>query len=150
MWQFRVRSVGSKDAPGAIVDVIVASNRLLQSQPEKISELLAAYYSRIDAHVLDGSQLKNQIAEDGKLSPSSAAAVLQGIEFFTAVEAKNWLTDGTLEKRIGSTAAVLTLAGRLNQVSQKPNDLSGQTHLVNKSSLFSINPRKIALTVTYW
>lgn len=115
--------LSSKDVPGAIVDVIVASNHLLQSQPEKISELLEAYYRHIDANIRDASQLKNQIAKDGKLSPSDATAVLEGIDFFTAIEARNWLTNGTLEKRIGSTAAVLTLAGRMNQVPQTPNDL---------------------------
>jgi outer membrane protein OmpA-like peptidoglycan-associated protein len=108
--------LSSKDAPGAIVDVLVASERLIQAQPQKISELLEAYYRRIDVNVRDASQLQAQIAQDGKLSPTDAAAVLQGIEFFTAAEAKDWLLSGTLEKRIGSTAAVLVLAGRLNQV----------------------------------
>lgn len=115
--------LSSKDVPGAIVDVIVASNHLIQSQPEKISQLLEAYYRRIDANVRDASQLQTQIAEDGKLSSSDAAAVLQGIDFFTATEAKDWLKDGTLEKRINSTAAVLTLAGRMNKVPQTPSNL---------------------------
>ncbi len=115
--------LSSNDVPREIVDVIVASNRLLQSQPEKISQILAAYYRRIDADVRDASQLKNQIALDGKLSPTDAGAVLQGIKFFTAIEAKDWLKNGILEKRIGSTAAVLTLAGRMNQVPQTPNNL---------------------------
>jgi len=115
--------LSSKDVPGAIVDVIVASNQLIQSQPEKISEFLAAYYRRIDSNLRDTSQFQNQIAEDGKLSPSDANSVLQGIDFFPAIEAKDWLTNGTLEKRIGSTAAVLTLAGKLNQVPENPKDL---------------------------
>lgn len=115
--------LSSKDAPQAIVDVIVASNRLLQSQPEKISDFLATYYSRIDSYSLDASQFRNQIAKDGNLSPSSATTILQGIDFFTAVEAENWLVDGVLAKRISSTAAVLTLAGRLKQVPQSPNNL---------------------------
>ena len=115
--------LSSKDVPGAIVDVIVASNQLIQSQPEKISEFLRAYYRRIDSNLRDTSQFQNQIAEDGKLSPSDANFVLQGIDFFPAIEAKDWLTNGTLEKRIGSTAAVLTLAGKLNQVPENPKDL---------------------------
>lgn len=115
--------LSSKDVPGAIVDVIVASNSLIQSQPEKISELLTAYYHWLDGSLRDASQLQNQIAEDGKLAPGDAGAVLQGIDFFPAVEAKDWLTNGTLEKRINSTAAVLALTGRLNQVPQNPKDL---------------------------
>jgi outer membrane protein OmpA-like peptidoglycan-associated protein len=115
--------LSSKDVPGAIVDVIVASDKLIQSQPEKISEFLAAYYRRIDSNLRDTSQFQQQIADDGKLSPNDANSVLQGIDFFPAIEAQGWLTDGTLEKRIGSTAAVLTLAGKLNQVPQNPKDL---------------------------
>jgi OmpA-OmpF porin, OOP family len=37
--------------------------------------------------------------------------------------AKSWLTNGTLERRIGSTAAVLVLAGRLNEVPAEPKEL---------------------------
>lgn len=115
--------ISSQDVPGTIVDVIVASDRILQSQPEKVAEFLATYYRRIDANTSDASQLKDQIAADGELSPSEANTVMRGIKFFTAVEAKNWLTDATLEKRIGSTAAVLALAGKTPQVPQTPQNL---------------------------
>ncbi len=118
--------LSSKDAPEAIVDVIVASDRLIQSQPDKISQLLAAYYRRIDANIREASQLQKQIAEDGKLSPSDANAVLQGIDFFTAVEAKNWLTNDTLKKRIIYTAAILTMAGELDKVPQPDALFSSQ------------------------
>ncbi len=115
--------LSTKDAPEAIVDVLVASKDLIVSQPEKISELLAAYYRYIDVSVRNSGQLQAQIAADGKLSTTDAAAVLQGIEFFTSVEAQNWLVNGTLDKRISSTGAVLTLTGKLNQVPQNPKDL---------------------------
>ncbi|NJN58948.1 MAG: OmpA family protein [Leptolyngbyaceae cyanobacterium SL_5_9] len=115
--------LSSQDAPGAIVDVLVASERLIQSQPGLLSELLEAYYRRIDANMRDSAQLQAQIAEDGELSPTDAASVLQGIEFFTAIEAQAWFNDGILERRIGSTAAVLTLAGRLTEVPQNPTAL---------------------------
>jgi outer membrane protein OmpA-like peptidoglycan-associated protein/ABC-type nitrate/sulfonate/bicarbonate transport system substrate-binding protein len=110
--------LSSKDAPGAILDVIVASDRTLQSQPEKISQFLTNYYRFIDAGVRNPSQLQVQVAEDGKLSPADAAAVVQGIDFFTSVESQEWLKNGSLEKRINSTAAVLTLAGQRQHVPQ--------------------------------
>jgi outer membrane protein OmpA-like peptidoglycan-associated protein len=115
--------LSSADAPGTIVDVLVASDRLIQSKPQMIESFLIAYYRRIDANVRDSSQLQKQIAEDGNLSPADAAAVLQGIEFFTAAEAKSWLSNGTLVKRIGATAAVLVLAGRMNDVPTNPENL---------------------------
>jgi len=125
--------LSSKDAPEAIVDVVVASDRLLQSQPGKISEFLEAYYRRIDTNVRDASQLQAQIAQDGNLSQPDAAAILQGIEFFTAAEAKEWLTKGALTRRINATAAVLTLTGRLKQVPPKPEELF-DPQFINKAA----------------
>jgi OmpA-OmpF porin, OOP family len=115
--------LSSQDTPNTIVDVIVASDRFIQSQPEKISQVLGAYYHRVDRAAQESAQLRKDIAEDGKLSPLDAATVLKGINFFTSLEAQRWLTDGTLEKRIGSTAAILTLAGKLDRVPAQPKSL---------------------------
>jgi OmpA-OmpF porin, OOP family len=122
--------LSSRDTPNTIVDVMVASDRLLQSQPERISRLLEVYYRRIDSTVQNNAPLKQQIAEDGKLAEPDAAAVLNGIHFFTSLEVQRWFTDGTLEKRIGSTAAVLALAGQLNQVPQNPKRLFDPQYMV--------------------
>ena len=115
--------LSSQDAPSAIVDVLVASDRLMQSNPEAISQLLEKYYRRIDANIRNASQLQTQIAEDGQLSSGDAAAVIAGIDFFTATEAKSWLVEGTLTRRIDATAAILTLANRLESVPTSAGDL---------------------------
>ncbi len=115
--------LSSADVPTAIVDVIVASDRIIRSQPDQLNRLLKAYYRRIDTNVRDASQLQAQIAQDGKLSAADAGAVLRGIDFFTAVEAQAWLTDGTLDRRINATAAVLVLSGRLSAVPPDPKSL---------------------------
>lgn len=121
--------LSSNDAPNSIVDVIVASNRLLRSRPEVVHAFLANYYRRIDSNVRDASQLQAQIAEDGALSPNEARAVLQGIDFFTAAEAQTWMTDGMLERRIEAIAAVLVLSGRLNEVPANPETLFTDEYL---------------------
>ena len=115
--------LSSKDAPTAILDVIVASNDLLNQQPEVISNFLEAYYRRIDTNLRDTSGLKNEIAEDGNLSKDEATTILDGIDFFTSIEAKNWISDGILEKRINSTAAVLVLSEKMNQLPQNITEL---------------------------
>lgn len=115
--------LSSEDAPNSIVDVIVASDRVLQSQPAQVQTFLEAYYRRIDTNVRDAAQLQQQIAEDGSLSTADAAAIIQGIDFFSAAEAQTWLSDGTLKRRIEATAAVLTLSGRLNGVPEQPESL---------------------------
>ena len=108
--------LSSEDAPKAILDVIVASNDLLGDRPDRLSQFLESYYRHIESNVSDSSQLERQIAKDGDLANEEAAAVLAGIEFFTAPQARQWMTDGTLEKRIASTAAVLALAGRIDRI----------------------------------
>ncbi|MGB2926296.1 MAG: OmpA family protein [Limnothrix sp.] len=115
--------LSSKDAPTAILDVIVASDQLLEARPDLVSEFLESYYRHIDVNTRDPSKLKNQIAADGDLSTDEASAVLAGIDFFTSIEAQNWIKDGTLEKRINATAAVLTLSGELNQVPKNATNL---------------------------
>jgi len=114
--------LSSKDAPTTIVDVLVASDRLIQSQPELITKLLEAYYRRIDTNRRNTTQLQAQIAQDANLKPNDAVAIVEGIDFFTAIEAKRWMNDDTLSKRIGATAAVLSLAGQLEQI---PTDTKG-------------------------
>lgn len=121
--------LSSNDAPNSIVDVIVASDRLVNSQPAVIAAFLENYYRRIDSNVRDASQLQTQIAEDGALSPAEAGAVLQGIDFFTAAEAQTWMTDGTLQRRIEAIAAVLVLSGRLNDLPAEPDALYTNTFL---------------------
>jgi len=125
--------LSSQDAPKAIVDVIVASDAIMASQPEKISALLEAYYRRIDANLREPVQLRNQIAEDGNLSEQDANTILEGIDFFTSVEAKKWMTDGTLDTRINATAAVLVLSGKLNNVPDNPNQLYS-SQFINKAA----------------
>ena len=121
--------LSSNDAPNSIVDVIVASDQLVQSRPEVINTFLNNYYRRIDANVRDASQLQAQIAEDGALSPADAGADLQGIDFFTAAEAQAWMTDGTLQRRIAAIAAVLVLSGRSNVLPSSPETLFTEAHL---------------------
>ena len=115
--------LSSQDAPKSIVDVLVASNDAIASRPDAIATTIEAYYRHIDANARDASRLQAQIATDGNLSESEAASIIDGIDFFTAVEAERWFEDGTLDRRINSTAAVLTLAGRLNAVPDDPSTL---------------------------
>ncbi len=126
--------LSSQDAPTAIVDVLVASDRLLETQPIVISTFLENYYRRIDANMRVSAQLQQQIAEDGNLSPTDAATVLRGIEFFTAPEALAWMNDNILQQRIQATAAVLVLAGRLNELPSNPKTLYTPEFLTRAAS----------------
>ncbi|MDY7012176.1 MAG: phosphate ABC transporter substrate-binding/OmpA family protein [Cyanobacteriota bacterium] len=115
--------LSSSDAPKTIVDVVVASDRAIQSNPEAVGHFVEAYYRHIDSSIQDKTLLTRQIAADGNLDRTDAEAVARGIQFFTSVEARDWMESGTLEKRIGAIAGVLVLSGRLDGVPSDPASL---------------------------
>ncbi len=115
--------LSSADAPGSIVDVAVASDRLLQSNPQAVKDFVEAYYRRIDTSLQDRDLIPRQIAADGNLDPATAQTIASGIEFFTSVEAQNWMESGTLSQRIGAIAGLLVLAGRLPAPPAAPQNL---------------------------
>ncbi|MBT9317443.1 OmpA family protein [Leptothoe spongobia] len=108
--------LSSEDAPNAILDVIVASDDMIRKEEEQLTEFLSAYYRRMDQATRNDSQLKTLIQTDGDLSAAQADLVIDGIDFFTSVEAGRWMEDGILDKRIDATAAILVLSGQLAQV----------------------------------
>ena len=118
--------LSSQDAPNTIVDVIVASEHLIKSRPEILSQFLQAYYRGIDTQFINSSKLQGEGAE-GISTNKEAGVAIPGINFFTAAEAKAWFDSGRLEQRIDSTAAVLVLAGRLNKVPQNKVELADGT-----------------------
>lgn len=126
--------LSSDDAPNAIVDVLVASDQLIERDPDKISRLLETYYRRIDANARDATQLQTQVAEDGNLPMNEAMTVINGIDFFTATEAKNWMDDGTLETRVEATAAVLKLADELETLPADVTALYRSQHLTQAAN----------------
>ena len=107
--------LSSRDVPGAIVDVIVASNRLQQQRPQVLSRFLETYYNRVDAFAINPSLALNQIALDGKLKNADARAILSGIDFFSATQTRDWMRTGELQSQLQSTASILQLTGNLYQ-----------------------------------
>ncbi|MDY6781051.1 MAG: phosphate ABC transporter substrate-binding/OmpA family protein [Cyanobacteriota bacterium] len=121
--------LSSSDAPTTIVDVVVASDRVVQSNPEAVGDFVEAYYRHIDSSLQDKALLTRQIAADGNLQPAEAETVARGIQFFTSVEARDWMESGTLEKRIGAISSILVLSGRLDGVPSNPASLYTSQYL---------------------
>ncbi|MGF1600570.1 MAG: OmpA family protein [Thermosynechococcaceae cyanobacterium] len=115
--------LSSRDTPQSIVDVMVASDRLIDAQPEQVEGFLETYYRRIDANMRSAAELQAQVAADGDLSPDDAATVLSGIDFFTATESANWMRKGTLTDRIKAISSVLVQSKRLDRVPNNPEQL---------------------------
>jgi outer membrane protein OmpA-like peptidoglycan-associated protein len=115
--------LSSQDAPKVIVDVLIASDRALMQNPQAIANFVATYYRRIDASLQDPDLLTRQIASDGDLTPQDAIAIREGIDFFTSVEAQQWMSSGELEQRMQAIAAILALAGRIPNPPQQMSNL---------------------------
>lgn len=122
-------ALSSNDAPKTIVDVIVASDRLLANNPEAVTEFISAYYQSIDRGLQDSSLLVHQIAIDGKMTPQEAKTVSNGIEFFSSLEAQQWMETGTLQQRIESISAILALAGKIDAIPPDSATLYTVEHL---------------------
>ncbi|MDJ0899694.1 MAG: OmpA family protein [Xenococcus sp. MO_188.B8] len=108
--------LSSADAPTVIVDIAVASDRILESNPQAVKEFVEKYYHQIDSSIQNRAVLTSQIAADGNLNDLEAAAVFKGIHFFTSVEAQDWMKSETLDKRIGALAGILALSGTIDEV----------------------------------
>ncbi len=121
--------LSSADVPTTIVDVIVASDQIMATQPEAVQALVETYYQRIDATLQDENLLVRQIALDGNLQTAEAEAVNRGIQFFTSVEAKEWMESGQLAKRIKSISSILALAGKAAPVIENPQSLFSAQYL---------------------
>ena len=117
--------LSSADSPKIIVDLAVASDSILESNPQLVQKFVENYYRQIDSSVQNRATLLSQIAADGDLTELEAAAVFKGIHFFTSVEAQDWVKSGTLDKRIGSLAGILALSGLLEEI---PPDFKALYH----------------------
>jgi OmpA-OmpF porin, OOP family len=53
--------LSSSDVPDAIIDVIVASDRMIEQKPNQLSQFLTVYYQHTDQLIRDSSALSQQI-----------------------------------------------------------------------------------------
>jgi len=107
--------LSSKNLDKIIVNVIVASDHTLRVNPEKIVQFLEAYYASIDKNVLEPVKIQEYIANENKISLEEAEKILTKIDFFTAVESKNWIEDGRLEESLNSIASILLSTGKIKE-----------------------------------
>jgi ABC-type nitrate/sulfonate/bicarbonate transport system substrate-binding protein len=112
-------ALSSKDAPDAIVDVLVASDKVLDHDPESVAALVTSFYEAMDDYLADAagrSQLESLIAEDGALTAEQAGSVLDGIKFYGSAEADAFMNEDLfpldqprLDSSMRSIAALLGL-----------------------------------------
>ncbi len=82
-----VVAYSSKDVPNSIVDVLVARNSLITSDPAAVQQVVDAYYGFMDEKLAHPAELTTFIAADGGLKPAEATSVLDGIKLYGAADA---------------------------------------------------------------
>ncbi|MFO7563423.1 MAG: protein kinase [Enhygromyxa sp.] len=126
-------AVSTRDFPHAIVDVLVASDRVLAEDPELVDELVLAYYRRAIAQHRDPRRLREQLAAESALEREELERVLAGLCILSPLGAEPWFVgqpappDGQarpalLDKAITHTWATLSLAGMTQGKLGSPGD----------------------------
>lgn len=110
--------LSSRDVPGAIKDVFVASNRLIEGRPQVLTDFLEVYARVMDENLSDSSRLISQLAADGNLSKEDAKVTIEGIDFYSSARSLEALKNKDLEKHLQSTAATLALTGKIGNIPQ--------------------------------
>jgi outer membrane protein OmpA-like peptidoglycan-associated protein len=109
--------ISTRELPGAILNVLVANNALIEKHPDVLEKLLQIYYREIGQLQQQRSLITTEIvATDNELSPEKKQTLIDGTAFFTLSGAKNFLSNGEIEKQLGATAAILNLNGDLDSV----------------------------------
>jgi OmpA-OmpF porin, OOP family len=105
------------------ISVIVASDELLEKHPAMVATFLEVYYRQVDVNVRQAQSLLTLIGQSGNLSRQESAAIVAHLDFFTAIEAKSWFSQGQLAKQVEMTGTVLALEGKIDQIPRDLNDL---------------------------
>jgi OmpA-OmpF porin, OOP family len=88
-------ALSSADVPDSIVDVILASNRLIEADPDAVEAVVDAYYTTMDDFLAHRDALIEAIAEDsgGVLDEAAAASVVDGIKLYGTNDANVFMNE---------------------------------------------------------
>jgi OmpA-OmpF porin, OOP family len=84
-------ALSSADVPDSIVDVILASDRLIERDPAAVQALVRSYYSTMDQYLADSDRLTRLFAEDGGLDADAASSIIGGIKLYGTSDANAFM-----------------------------------------------------------
>jgi OOP family OmpA-OmpF porin len=85
--------LSSADVPDSIVDVIVASDVLIERDPDWVQAVIESFYTRMDELLEDPRQLVDLVATDGGLDQQAARQVIEGIKLYGTEDADEFMND---------------------------------------------------------
>jgi hypothetical protein len=109
-------ALSSADVPDAIVDVIVASDRLIERDPAAVQAVVSAYYSTMDGYLARPATLEQFYASDAGIDTETAGTLIAGIKLYGATDANVFMNDEVfpldtpqIEQSIDSIGSLLAL-----------------------------------------
>jgi OOP family OmpA-OmpF porin len=109
-------ALSSADVPNAIVDVIVASDRLIARDPGGVQAVVDSFYSTMDGYLSDPAALRQFYATDGGLEPEAAGSLIAGIKLYGSQDADVFMNEevfpldkAQVEQSVDSIGSVLAL-----------------------------------------
>jgi ABC-type nitrate/sulfonate/bicarbonate transport system substrate-binding protein len=109
-------TLSSADVPDSIVDVILASDELIETDPAAVQAVLDSFYQRMDVYLADPEALEAFYAEDGGLDADAAGSVIAGIKLYGTKDADAFMNADVfpldkpqLEQSVDSIGSVLSL-----------------------------------------
>ena len=109
-------ALSSADVPNSIVDVIVASDRLIERDPGAVQAVVDSFYSTMDRYLADPAALRQFYATDGGLEPEAAGALIAGIKLYGSRDADVFMNEevfpldkAQVEQSVDSIGSVLAL-----------------------------------------
>jgi OmpA-OmpF porin, OOP family len=109
-------ALSSDDVPDSIVDVIIASDRLIERDPAAVQAVVSSFYTAMDRYLAAPDQLTRLFAEDGGLDTDAAGSIIGGIKLYGTRDADAFMNDGVfpldtpqVEQSVDSIGSLLAL-----------------------------------------
>lgn len=109
-------ALSSADVPDAIVDVILASDRLIERDRSAVQAVVSSFYSTMDEYLADRESLTQFYAEDGGLAPEDAESLIAGIKLYGSRDADIFMNESVfpldtpqVEQSVDSIGSLLAL-----------------------------------------
>jgi OOP family OmpA-OmpF porin len=109
-------ALSSADVPDSIVDVFVASDRLIERDPAAVQAVVSSYYSTMDDLLARPDALEEFYAEDGGIDLETAETLIAGIQLYGTSDANTFMTEAIfpldkpqIQRSIDSIGSLLAL-----------------------------------------
>jgi OmpA-OmpF porin, OOP family len=109
-------SLSSADVPDSIIDVIVASDRLIERDPAAVQAVITSFYTAMDGYLAEPDRLTQLFAEDGGLDADAAGSIIDGIKLYGTRDADAFMNDDVfpldtpqIEQSVDSIGSLLAL-----------------------------------------